>query len=103
MTICPADLRDHYLAGRLIPFLGAGTSMSVTWTEGSETKRGPSWAELVGVAAQRLGFKDASMLRVRGTDLQILEYFGIRNSDEFASLTNWLFAEMRPPDGALMA
>jgi len=99
--ICPSELRDHYWSRRLIPFIGAGVSMSVVWDQGGETKRGPSWKELVDQAARRLGFDDPELLRVRGTDLQILEYFKIKKHGEFASLTNWLFAEMRPPDDAL--
>jgi len=101
-TNCLSELKDHYLAGRVVPFVGAGISMSVEWREGGELKRGPSWAELVDEAALKLNFKDPELLRVRGTDLQILEYFKIKNSGEFASLTNWLYSEMRPPDSDLM-
>jgi SIR2-like domain len=97
-TACPSELRDHYLSERVVPFIGAGVSMSVLWTQAGETKRGPSWAELVDQAALKLNFKDPELLRVRGTDLQILEYFKIKNSGQFASLTNWLYSEMRPPD-----
>jgi hypothetical protein len=98
---CSSELRDHYLSGRVIPFIGAGISMSVEWDQNGETKRGPSWTELVDEAARKLGFKDPELLRVRGTDLQILEYFKIKNTGEFASLTNWLYHEMMPPDEQL--
>lgn len=101
-TACPSELRDHYLSGRVVPFIGAGVSMSVEWQEGGKPRRGPSWAELVNEAALKLKFKDPELLRVRGTDLQILEYFKIKNSGEFASLTNWLYSEMRPPDSDLI-
>jgi hypothetical protein len=98
---CPSDLKRRYLEGRVIPFLGAGLSMSVEWTEGGVNKRGPSWRELVDQAARILGFRDPELLRLRGTDLQILEYFQIAKYGNFAELTNWLYAEMRPPDDAL--
>src|SRR5437879_5040927 len=98
-VVCPQDLLDVYASGRLIPFVGAGVSMSVSWQEhpGGKTKRGPSWTELVDEAARKLGFSDPSLLRVRGTDLQILEYFELKQFG-FYPLTNWMYAEMRPPD-----
>lgn len=99
--ICPTELRDVYAAGRLIPFIGAGVSMSVSWEQDGKTKRGPSWAELVNEAAKRLGFEDPELIRVRGTDLQILEYFRRKEHGSFYGLTNWLVTEMRPPDEAL--
>jgi len=101
--ICPEELRDMYSSGRLIPFIGAGVSMSVKWLEhpGGGEKRGPSWRELVDEAARKLGFSDPDLLRVRGTDLQILEYFKLKKFG-FYALTNWMYAEMRPPDDALM-
>ncbi len=101
-TACPSELRDHYLSERVVPFVGAGVSMSVVWTQAGASKRGPSWAELVDQAALKLNFKDPELLRVRGTDLQILEYFKIKNSGQFASLTNWLYSEICPPDADLL-
>ncbi|PWU08173.1 MAG: SIR2 family protein [Verrucomicrobia bacterium] len=76
--------------------------MSVTWRDhpGGPQKRGPSWQEMVNEAARKLGFSDPILARVRGTDLQILEYFKLKN-EGFHPLTNWLYAEMRPPDEAL--
>jgi hypothetical protein len=100
-VISLSELQDHYSLGRLIPFVGAGISMSVTWEQGGVEKRGASWKELVDQAARKLGFEDPELLRVRGTDLQILEYFKLRNHGELASLTNWLYAEMRPSDDDL--
>jgi hypothetical protein len=101
-VVCPQELYDVYSSGRLIPFVGAGVSMSVSWLEhaGATTKRGPSWTELVDEAARKLGFSDPQLLRVRGTDLQILEYFKLKKSG-FYPLTNWMFAEMRPSDSEL--
>lgn len=99
--ICPTELRDVYSTGRLIPFIGAGVSMSVLWEQGGHKKRGPSWAELVNEAARRLGFEDPELIRVRGTDLQILEYFRLKECGSFYALTNWLVTEMHPPDDAL--
>lgn len=98
---CPEGLANAYHRRRLIPFLGAGASMSVAWDAGGVGKRGPSWSELVDHAAHRLGFEDSALLRIRGTDLQILEYFRIKEYGSFAGLTNWLISEMRPPDDAL--
>jgi hypothetical protein len=97
--VCPQELLDVYSSGRLIPFVGAGVSMSVAWKDhpAGEQKRGPSWTELVDEAARQLGFTDPSLLRVRGTDLQILEYFRLKFGTHHP-LTNWLYAEMRPPD-----
>jgi len=104
--ICPNELRDVYAAGRLIPFIGAGVSMSVSWKTSSsggrdQVMRGPSWSELVNEAARRLGFEDPELARMRGTDLQILEYYRIKEHGSFYGLTNWLVTEMRPPDDAL--
>ncbi|HXJ15538.1 MAG TPA: SIR2 family protein [Candidatus Limnocylindrales bacterium] len=98
---CPNELREVYAEGRLIPFIGAGVSMSVTWERDHVQKRGPSWTELVNEAGRRIGFDDPSLLRVRGTDLQILEYFRIKEHGSFYGLTNWLVTEMRPPNEAL--
>jgi len=58
---------------------------------------------LVDQAAQKLGFTDPELLSVRGTNLQILEYFGIKRHQEFAGLTNWLAKELNAPDDALLA
>lgn len=53
-------------------------------------------------AAHELGFTKAKLLRVRGTDLQILEYFKL-HFNGYAKLTNWLVREMNPPDEVLGA
>lgn len=84
---CPIDLRRLYRDRRVVPFVGAGASMSVSWAGG--TKRGPSWEAMVDQAAVLLGCENANLLRHRGNDLQILEYFKIKNR-ELAPLTNWL-------------
>ena len=96
------ELKTLYRDGRILPFIGAGVSASVEWTEGGETKRGPSWGELVERAAHELGFDSAELLRVRGTDLQILEYYKLKFSGH-TRLTNWLLLNMRPPDDAIRA
>lgn len=101
MIDAPKDLKDRYREGRLVPFIGAGVSMSVNWAESSELKRGLSWAELVDEAARLLGFSDPDLLRVRGNDLQILEYYKLKNNDEVAQLRNWILRNMNPPDVAL--
>jgi len=75
--------------------------MSVQWKDGEDERSGPSWKQLVDQAACLLDF-DPDLLRVRGTDLQILEYFMARNQGEPAELTNWLVRSMNPPDKALL-
>lgn len=98
----PVELKRLYRQGRLIPFIGAGVSQSVEWEKDGLPKRGLPWQELVNGALKMLGFEDPDLLRVRGTDLQILEYFRIKKNG-LAPLTNWLYAEMEAPDEALKA
>lgn len=101
--LCPPELKTAYDQGRLLPFLGAGISMSVSWEQGDTQKRGPSWTELVNTAARLLGYDEPDLLRVRGQDLQILEYYKEKNHGRITPLTNWLVREMSPPDDALKA
>ncbi len=101
--ICPPELRKHYRDGRLIPFVGAGVSMSVQWQKNGAKTSGPSWAELVEQATKLLGFSEPYLARVRGTDLQILEYFKRKHAGQTAKLTNWLSQLMNPPDNDLKA
>lgn len=99
---CPEELRRRYLEGRVVPFVGAGVSMSVSWeTEEGIQQRGPSWSELTNMATKILGFEDPELARVRGSDLQILEYFKRKHSGQTARLTNWLSCSLRPPDYAI--
>ncbi len=99
----PSELRDRYQEGRLIPFIGAGASMAVSWAQDGTDYRGVSWAELVDAAIDQLGFANPDLLRDRGTDLQILEYFKIVNEGQFADITNWMLSRMRPSNDALKA
>jgi len=101
MTQVPTTLSTAYREGRLLPFIGAGVSMGVHWPGPSGLIRGPSWRELVDEAARLLGFDDPELLRVRGEDLQILEYFREQNGGRFEPLTNWLVRDFNPPDDAL--
>jgi len=102
MPSSAADLRQRYQEGRLLPFIGAGVSMGVRWiTPDGMPKHGPSWSELVEEAARQLGFTEPELLRVRGEDLQILEYYRSKKYDELAALRNWLVQELHPPDEAL--
>jgi hypothetical protein len=94
------ELRSLYRDGRLLPFIGAGVSASVRWTEADKEKAGPSWSQVVDQAAEQLGFQNPELIRARGTDLQILEYFKM-NFDGHTRLTNWLLLNMNPPDEAL--
>jgi hypothetical protein len=94
------ELRSLYRDGRLLPFVGAGVSASVEWTDGARVLRGPSWEEIVNQAAAELGFEVPQLIRARGTDLQILEYFKLKFSGH-TRLTNWLLKSMDPPDEAI--
>jgi hypothetical protein len=100
MPVCPPDLLNHYRTGRLIPFLGAGVSASVSWTADGRTKHPPTWRELVDYAAEALGFDDPDLLRVRGNDLQILEYYVLINGGR-DGLGDWLVETVKAPDEAL--
>lgn len=102
MTQCPEDLRRLYQEGRVIPFLGAGSSMAVSWEEGGVVKRGPSWGELVDQAAKLVGAIEPALLRMRGSDLQILEYVKSKK-DGMQPLINWLNKNMEPPEDALLS
>jgi hypothetical protein len=97
------DLKKRYEQGRVIPFIGAGASMSVKWRQHGLETHGPSWGDLVDQAARLLGFQDPDLARVRGTDQQILEYFKLKHHDQTAQLTLWLARLMNPPDHALRA
>ncbi len=97
---CPTELRRLYREGRVIPFVGAGASMSVTWSTDGKTIRGPSWRELVDQAAHLLGVDDPELLRIRGTDLQIIEYLRTKE-DTIQPLINWLVQRMNPSDADL--
>jgi len=104
MPTCPSDLRTRYREGRLLPFVGAGASISVSWTDGNgRTTRGPSWRELVDKATEFMGFDTPDLARVRGTDMQVLEYFKLTHGGETAKLKNWLWQQMNPPDQALLS
>ena len=89
MNTCPLELKRLYREGRVLPFVGAGVSMSVSWEVDGEPTRGPSWTEMVNQAARILGYDDPELLRMRGSDLQILEYFRVRKKN-FAPLINWM-------------
>ena len=96
----PAQLKKLYQENRLIPFIGAGVSMAVRWSRDGKEQSGLSWKELVDEASRQLGFQNPELARARGTDLQILEYFRIKNK-QFAKLTNWFVRTMHAPDDAL--
>lgn len=99
---CPPELKRLYQRGSVIPFVGAGSSMSVRWTADSVERAGASWSEMVAQAAKLLGYEDPELLRMRGTELQILEYFRIKKHN-FAPLTNWMVKYMDAPDAAVNA
>ena len=94
------ELRSLYRDGRLLPFVGAGVSGSVKWSNGKKECHGPSWDELVERASHELGFENVQLVRARVTDLQILEYFKLQFSG-YARLTNWLVREMNPSNATL--
>jgi hypothetical protein len=97
---CPAELKRLYGQGRVLPFVGAGATMAVRWSVAGEDRAGPSWSEMVNRAAKILGYDDPELLRMRGTDLQILEYFRIKKQN-FAPLTNWMVRYLDAPDEAI--
>jgi len=98
---CPPELRRLYHDGRVIPFIGAGASIAVSWELDGEKVRGPSWAELVGKACELLGFEDPELLELRGTSLQILEYFRMKKENH-QELINWLLMRMQPQDSDIL-
>jgi NAD-dependent SIR2 family protein deacetylase len=100
VTMVPSQLKKLYQENRLIPFIGAGVSIAVQWIRDGKDQRGVSWKELVDEASRQLGFQDPELARARGTDLQILEYFRIKNQ-QFAKLNNWFVRTMHAPDEAL--
>lgn len=100
---CPPELRSAYHQHRLLLFIGAGVSRSVTWQANGVGYRGPSWEELVEEATKSLGFERPDLARVRGTDMQLLEYFKLKNAGQIAVLTNWLARVMTPGDDAIAA
>jgi hypothetical protein len=95
---CPPPLRKLYHQGRLIPFVGAGISAGVRWQVDGVERRGPTWSELVDQAARQIGFADANLLRVRGTDLQILEYYRRKRHSSIGELSTWLSNHMQVPE-----
>ena len=96
-----AEIRKLYSQGRVIPFVGAGASMSLRWSScDGEQRRGPSWGEMVEEACRQLGYHDPELLRYRGTDLQILEFFKEKKGN-FAPLTNWLVRRFDVSDDAI--
>lgn len=99
----PPDLKRLYRDGRILPFVGAGASMNVVWEGPDKTeRRGPSWEDLVHQAARMLGIAEPELLLMRGTPLQVLEYFRAKNGS-FAPLTNWLHLNMQPPEVSVRA
>ena len=96
----PRELPQLYSSGRILPFVGAGVSMSVRWTSEGQHYHGPSWGELVDQAAKQLGFEKPDLIRARGTDLQVLEYFKLVK-EGIAPLANWLLLSMQAPDDAI--
>jgi hypothetical protein len=100
MTHCPTELKRLYVQGRILPFVGAGASASVGWDHLGKRIAGPSWSQMVNQAAEILGYRDPELLRMRGTELQILEYFRLKKSN-FAPLTNWMVRLMDAPEDAI--
>ncbi len=74
--------------------------MAVSWEDNGTEKRGPSWGQLVDQAAKLIGANEPALLRMRGSDLQILEYVKSKK-DGMQPLINWLNKNMDPPEEAL--
>ncbi|EJT06507.1 SIR2 family protein [Rhizobium sp. CCGE 510] len=100
----PSELKRLYRQGRVVPFVGAGASMSLQWRQpgGTDLVQGPSWSEMVNEACRQMGYTDPELLRYRGTDLQILEFFGQKMGD-FAPLINWMVRRFDVPQEAILA
>ena len=95
------ELRGLYRDARLLPFIGAGISASVTWSNSAgQMEHGPSWGEVIEQAAREIGFRRVELAQTRGTDLQILEYYKL-HFDGHTRLTNWLLLKMNPSDSDL--
>ena len=92
-------LQAFYRERRLIIFIGAGVSLSIQPPNAHGTF--PSWEGLVNKAADMLTFSDPDLLRARGTDLQILEYYRLRNGGDVSPLTAWLIRTMDVDEATL--
>lgn len=102
-AICPYPLKKLYQEGRVLPFVGAGVSASVKWTnKDGKLVRGPSWNELVAQAATILGYEEPELLTFRGSNLQVLEYFRAKKGT-MQQLINWLHLHLQPDDASLKA
>ena len=99
--ICPKKLNSQYKAHRVIPFIGAGVSVAVEWRKNGILQSGLTWNQLVEQAMKIMGFNRPELLRFRGTDFQILEYFKLKNSNRINKLTKWMATHMSPPRHAL--
>ncbi|HYO56934.1 diguanylate cyclase [Archangium sp.] len=67
--LIPAELRAALIAGRVIPFVGAGASMAVMDATRPGTRLFPSWGALLELVAQRLDAEGLTgdAMAVRGT------------------------------------
>ncbi|WP_147162519.1 SIR2 family protein [Pararhodospirillum oryzae] len=74
--------------------------MSFKWQFRGKDVTGPSWREMVNEACTIMNYPEPDLLRMRGSDLQILEYFGL-TMGSFSPLTNWLVRRMDPSDREL--
>lgn len=81
-------LKDALAGGRLVPFLGAGFSMALQL---------PSWRELTGWMAQRLGFEPALFER-HGTNPQLAEYFTLAGANNWNELVYEMTRRFDSPD-----
>ena len=99
--ICPRKLKIKYKNHRVIPFIGAGLSTSIEWKKNGRSYKGLSWNQLVEKAMEMMGFKKPELLRFRGTDFQILQYFKLKNNNKINKLTKWMSSYMKPPNIAL--
>lgn len=81
-------LKEAITSRRLIPFLGAGFSMALQL---------PSWRELTGWMAQRLGFEPALFER-HGTNPQLAEFFAISGANNWSELVYEMTRRFDSPD-----
>ncbi len=87
-VLTPAEaagrLQKEYREGRLIPFLGAGFSKPLNL---------PSWSELMGWMAKRLGF-EPELFELHGTYPQLAEFLDLARHDALKSFIHEMTVQL---------
>jgi SIR2-like domain len=87
-----AKLRELRMDGKLIPFIGAGLSMSLGL---------PSWSQLVDIIATQLGY-DREVFKLHGNDRQLAEYY-VAIKGSIGPLRSEMDRLFNPKDERIMA